>query len=644
MDWINSIPQWQRDIVATYRKSLSAGCNHRQRLHSIDAELYAALRTFVSARAGSKTEVDENGLPVSVAPPESTILTNALDLCAYLCAVYAFNQPMIGVPDLPDAMHVTTAIKDKLTRDANFGNWMLEMVKVITNAVFYNFSPGEVRLTADKSIRIRALDPYNVFYDAAVSPENVGKDGMFAGYTDLQTAAQLYRTLRTVSEQYLTSTAAAVLVGFDDLITYRDLVSGSNSGGGMAHSESMVMQQIIHAITSYTGGSERSVASGMSSAVVNWDMFFAGTGGNKDKTDRSDYCVEVTTYYRRGLPEWFGLDKKVYGRYDSSKTQLPVFKFTIVSHTFLVAVEPVSESHGLIPIIFGQTNVSTAVGLPLAFTELLMPVQAFSDKMSMARVSSLRRVLSSRGLYDDKAIDPQSISNMSSTAQIRVNGHSLSEKNRSIGDVYQPMPFDASGASYLLGALGDSATYAERISGNNAAMQGGHIPGNRVASEAARVNQMGEGRFRVYAMIFQQTFLSSLKFIIRNNLQDCVDTLTYYDPKTRRLAAVTLSEYISNEYEFDMSDGLLPSTKVASPDAVSAILATVTQIPELRYMKDLGIMVSMLAKAAGVEGFDRIPPPSQATMSAMTQAQPPQPQQATGQTAQNQPSPSKTGK
>ena len=617
-NWIDSIPKWQWDVIGAYRQSVSRGCNHRQRLLSIDAEMYSALRTYLGTRK-SKTDKDENGLPANVAPPESTILTNALDLSAYLCAVYAFNQPMIGVPDLPNAMHVTTAIKDKLTRDSNFGNWMLEMIKVITNAVFYNFSPGEVRLTADKSIRLRALDPYNVFYDAAVSPENVGKDGMFAGYTDLQTAAQLYRTLRAAQDQYLTSTATAVLLGFDDLLKYNDIAGGTSSG--LAHSESQVMRGIIDAISCYTGEAELSVVTGSSVANVNWDKFFDASVTTEAKSARSEYCVEVTTYYRRGLPEWFGLDKKVYGAYDRSKTQLPVFKFTIVNHTFLVAVEPVTESHGLIPIVFGQTNVSTSVGLPLTFTELLMPVQAYSDKLSMARVSSLRRVLSSRGLYDDKAIDPNSIADMSSTAQIRVNGHTLSEKNRSIGDVYMPMPFDASGVSYLLGSLGDSASYAERISGNNAQMRGGHVPGNRVASEAARVNQVGEGRFRVYAMVFQQTFLSGLKFIIRNNLSDCVDTLTYFDPKTGRNAALTLMEYMENEYEFDMSDGLLPSSKTVSPDAVSAVLATVTQIPELRYMKDLGVMVSMLAKAAGIDGFDRIPPPSQQATMAMQQAQ-----------------------
>ena len=69
-----------------------------------------------------------------------------------------------------------------------------------------------------------------------------------------------------------------------------------------------------------------------------------------------------------------------------------------------------------------------------------------------------------------------------------------------------------------------------------------------------------------------------------------------------------------------MSDGLMPSSKTVSPDAVSAVLSTVVQIPELRYMKDLGVMVSMLAKAAGIEGFDRIPPPSQQATAAMQQA------------------------
>lgn len=626
MSLLNDVPAWQRGIVEAHRLVRGSSASIRPRLRNIDRQTYKSLNATIqhSCKAsGAKEDLDENGLPKDVAPPEATILTNALDLTSYLCTVYAFNNPMLGVPDLPDAMHVTTAIKDKLTRDATSGNWMLEMVKIIHNAVFYNFAPAEVRMTADKSIRLQALDPYNTFYDESVSPERLAQDGMWAGYTELMTAAQFYRHMRAKSAGSLTETATAVMADFHNLYKYAEVQMSANSQG---YAESGVVQNIVqNLMNGYDGTEGRLANSGSTYQSVNWDKFLdadfiASDPSNVAKDARSKGLVEVSTVYRRALPEWLSLPEGRFVNKHQSDTQLPVYKLTFVADTFLVAIEPVTESHGLIPIIFGQTIVNTGNGLPLTYTEMLMPSQAYSDKLTLARISSLRRLLSTRALYDSTVISSDAIADKGSTAQIPVNGNTLRERGRGLGDSYFPLPFDASGASYLLGALGDSATYAERISGNNAQMRGGHLPGNRVASEAARVNTVGEGRFRVYAMVFQQTFMSAFKLILRANMADCVNDLTYVDAASGMKRAVTLEEYMSNKFEFDISDGLMPSSKTVSPDAVSAVLSTVVQIPELRYMKDLGIMVSMLAKAAGIEGFDRIPPPSQQATAAMQQA------------------------
>ena len=623
MSLLNNTPQWQRSIVEAYRTVRSSGNSIRPRLQNIDTQMYKSLVNSVkySTVDVKSDDLDENGLPKDVAPPEATILTNALDLSAYLNTIYAFQTPMIGVPDLPDAMHVTTAIKDKLTRDATSGNWVLEMVKVIQNAVFYNFAPAEVRLTADKLIRIQALDPYNVFFDESVAPERLAQDGMWAGYVEVATAAQFYRMLKAKSPESLTDIAIAVLEDFTNLHKYAEVNATAALGNGYVTSN--IMHSLSMCLSAYGGTEDTRASSGSYWATVNWDAFLADF-----QTDRSDAAkdlrsrglVEVATVYRRALPEWLNLPEgKFRAAKSGSDTQLPVYKLTIVADTFLVAVEQVTESHGLIPIIFGQTAVKTGGGLPIAYTEMLIPAQSYSDKITLARLSSLRRLLSTRALYDSTVISPVAISDKSSTAQIPVNGNTLRERGRGLGEAYMALPFDASGASYLLGSLGDSASYAERISGNNAQMRGGHLPGNRVASEAARINSVGEGRFRVYAMVFQQTFMAALKLIIRSNLADCVNDLTYIDPTSRMRRAVTLEEYTYNKFEFDMSDGLMPSSKTVSPDAVSAVLSTVVQIPELRYMKDLGVMVSLLAKAAGIEGFDRIPPPSQQATAAMQQ-------------------------
>ena len=619
-------PAWERGIVDAYRRMRSGDNRIHARLQNIDKMLHSGLITTMHnsrAESGNGSELDENGLPAHIAPPESTILTNAMDLSAYLCAVYAFNNPLLGVPDLPDAMKVTEAIKDKLMRDATSGNWMLEMVKIIDNAVKYNFAPAEVRLTADSKIRLHALDPYNTFYDDSVSPERLSEDGMWAGYSQLMTAAQFYRLLQSKSKTDLTDTSVRVLADFDKLHLYESMFSTPTSA---SYKTSTTLRDFALAAQGGLGHGDHRGSTGQTLEAVNWDLFlneipYSAGDDAADIERRSRGQVEVTTLYRRMLPEWANFPKDKFARPSGDMTQLPVYKLTIVANLFLVAVELVKESHGRIPLIFGQVIVATGVELPISYTENLMPVQVYNSKLVLARMSALRRSLSSRGLYDASVVDKAAISDKGSTAQIPYNGNTLRERGQNANGVYIPLPFDAGGASALLGALGDSAAFAERISGNNAQMRGGHLPGNRVASEAARVNSVGEGRFRVYAMVFQQTFMSAFKSIIRSNLSDSVNDLTYIDPESRMKRALTLEEYTSNMFEFDMSDGLMPSSKTVSPDAVSAILSTLVQIPELRYMKDLGVMVSMLARAAGIEGFDRIPPPSQQASAAMQQAQ-----------------------
>lgn len=619
-------PKWEQGIVDAYRQVRSGDNRIHARLQNIDRMMHTGLiTTLLNSRSevSKGAELDENGLPANIAPPESTILTNAMDLSAYLCAVYAFNNPLLGVPDLPNAMKVTEAIKDKLTRDATSGNWMLEMVKIIDNAVKYNFAPAEVRLTSDAKIKLHALDPYNTFYDDSVPPERLSEDGMWAGYSELMTAAQFYRLLRSKSEADLTETSVKVLADFNNLHLYENMFSTPTSA---SYKTSNTLRDFAVAAQGGLGSGDHRGSTGQTLEAVNWDFFLneAPQPHSSDAADierRSRGQVEVATLYRRMLPEWVDFPKDKFARPSGDLTQLPVYKLTIVANLFLVAVELVRESHGRIPMIFGQVTVSTGTELPIAYTEHLMPVQIYDSKLVLARMSALRRSLSSRGLYDSSVVDPKAIGDKGSTAQIPYNGNTLRERGQNASGVYIPLPFDASGASALLGALGDSAAFAERISGNNAQMRGGHLPGNRVASEAARVNSVGEGRFRVYAMVFQQTFMSAFKSIIRSNLSDSVNDLTYIDSATQMKRALTLEEYTSNMFEFDMSDGLMPSSKTVSPDAVSAILSTVVQIPELRYMKDLGVMVSMLARAAGIEGFDRIPPPNQQATAAMQQAQ-----------------------
>ena len=165
-------------------------------------------------------------------------------------------------------------------------------------------------------------------------------------------------------------------------------------------------------------------------------------------------------------------------------------------------------------------------------------------------------------------------------------------------------------------------------------MQGAHLPGNRTAGEAQRVNMMGEGRFRVYSILFQQTFMLPFKIQLRSNLSDSTQELTYYDPATGRKQSVSQAEYAEYEPDFVLADGMMPSTKMISPDMLSSLLTAVIQIPQLQATKDVGAMVDLLARAGGVEDFHKIPPPNQQVLQAQQAAAQ---AQASAQQGQQQP-------
>ncbi len=618
---------WEDVLVALYRASCTearADSTLWSRMNTIDELMYTSFKKMFtlwkeSSKDGAQdsSKVDASGLPLDIIPPNAVVYANAMELAAYLCAVYAYKNPIIDVPTLPNAPHVTEAVKAKLQRDSNAGNWALEMIKIIQSAVFYNLSPAEVRLTSTKDNSLRAIDPQNCFYDVSVSPDRVSMDGMYAGYTEVVTLTMLYRIMSAVPNEFVSRAAQQLLTNINALEQVA-MLRAETQGFVGAYRDTTVSSQLAKALG--MGLIEGAQASG--GGAVNWNAFYDNLDIPKDspasqRMKISANTFELTTYYRRAMPAWLELPPKTYSSYTGSAGQLPVFRILILNHTYLLACEPVKEQHGRIPMMFGSITADSSGSVALAYTESLGATQIYTDKLNAARIEAIRRALSDRGLYDSELVDGDAIKNRGAAAQIPVNGHALKDRDKSIRDAYLHLPFDASGVSALLGMLGESQNFAERISGNNAQMQGGRLPGNKTALEAQREASFGEGRFRVYSIIFQQTFMMPFKIILRSNMGESTSVLTYYDAAAGVKKALTPQEFKDNEFDFELSDGQLPSSKLLSPEAVGQLITAVIQVPELRQTKDLGIMMDLFAGALGVEDFDRIPPPNAASQAAI---------------------------
>lgn len=610
--------KYEDAIVESYRANCTFGYEGGRRMSytEIDKMMYQAFTAMREMQQAEKLETDESDLPSKIVPPNSVMYVNCAELSAYLVAVYVAKSTIIEVPDLPNAMHVTAALKDKIGRDSGRHAWALELIKIIQNSVIYNFGAAELRLTAKRENVLRAINPYNFFYDQSVPPDKIGSDALYAGYTELVTLPTLYRLISASGGQWLTDVGKSLISDINALERVSYLTSqrsefiGDYCAGGFGMTLSNALVRSANKSNDHTPDWH---------AVVNDISDVEQRVKLRTSIAKGNY--QLTTYYCRAMPEWLGLPAKKYASYNGSDSgQIPVWKMYILDHTYLMAVEPVVESHGYLPLMAGQVQVDTA-GDSLTYSESLAPVQVFSAKLNIARIAAMRRALSDRGLYDKSLIESDDINNRSPTAQIPVNGHSMRELGKGIRDAYLHLPFDSSGIAQLMGGIGEVDDFASRISGNNPQMQGAHLPGNRTAGEAQRVNMMGEGRFRVYSILFQQTFMLPFKIQLRSNLSDSTQELTYYDPSTGRKQSVSQAEYAEYEPDFVLADGMMPSTKMISPDMLSSLLTAVIQIPQLQATKDVGAMVDLLARAGGVEDFHKIPPPNPEVLKAQQAAQ-----------------------
>ena len=610
--------KYEDAIVESYRANCTFGYEGGRRMSytEIDKMMYQAFTAMREMQQAEKLETDESDLPSKIVPPNSVMYVNCAELSAYLVAVYVAKSTIIEVPDLPNAMHVTAALKDKIGRDSGRHAWALELIKIIQNSVIYNFGAAELRLTAKRENVLRAINPYNFFYDQSVPPDKIGSDALYAGYTELVTLPTLYRLISASGGQWLTDVGKSLISDINALERVSYLTSqrsefiGDYCAGGFGMTLSNALVRSARKSNDHTPDWH---------AVVNDISDVEQRVKLRTSIAKGNY--QLTTYYCRAMPEWLGLPAKKYASYNGSDSgQIPVWKMYILDHTYLMAVEPVVESHGYLPLMAGQVQVDTA-GDSLTYSESLAPVQVFSAKLNIARIAAMRRALSDRGLYDKSLIESDDINNRSPTAQIPVNGHSMRELGKGVRDAYFHLPFDSSGIAQLMGGIGEVDDFASRISGNNPQMQGAHLPGNRTAGEAQRVNMMGEGRFRVYSILFQQTFMLPFKIQLRSNLSDSTQELTYYDPATGRKQSVSQAEYAEYEPDFVLADGMMPSTKMISPDMLSSLLTAVIQIPQLQATKDVGAMVDLLARAGGVEDFHKIPPPNPEVLKAQQAAQ-----------------------
>lgn len=608
------------DMLRTRYTPAHTGIQHFQQVEEMMYEAVLELRQYKAMQAANGTqacgkakgseEVDDNGFPIRLRTPSSIMLNNVTSLVSYLSAIFAFQTPPFGVTPDPANLHVTTAVREKLTRDAFKGRWTLHLMKAIFNAAAFNYAPMRQWVDARTgAIQLRALDPYNTVVDASVPYEELGSRGSYAYTVEMMSLATLYAELLSFPSEALTTAGKSIVANMLDVYEIPEgvlkLGTAYHQGGGYVEHAAM---------TALAAGSTE----GTDWLAFGTDNEFADKKPKRVRTMYKDgNHFAVTSYYVRAIPSWLGLEPTRYGgSYDPASGSIPCYR-AIMLGNMVLAIAPESTELNQFSLSAGAVRMQTSGTVNATYAELLMPHQVAATKLDNARYAAIRRMLGRSGVYNADLVDADTLN----AKHVRMKKGKDGDQTLAPQMAFMHDSVDGNALNALIGEAGQMEYLASATVGNTPQMRGQRTPGNKLAGEAAMEATYAEAPFRVHAMVFQETLVASLREQLKFNLKLAIRDLTYVDKGTGLRAQVSLGDYNNSALSFEVSDGASPASKLVSPDAIGTLLSNVAQIPALQMLYDLRTLFNLFATSLGVTNIDSVPTPDVAQQQLVRLAQ-----------------------
>ena len=606
-----NLPAWEQQLSVILRSKYTPSHDRIYQFQKIEEMVFEAVLELRAAGIATNAQLkkdmfDDNGFPKNLKTPSMIMLSNISSLTSYLSELFAFQTPPFGVTQDPAKLHVTTAVRDKLARDSSKGRWTLQLMKAVSNAVFFNYAP--MRQWVDpitNTIQIRALDPYNTVVDTSVPFEELGSRGSYAYTVEMMSLATILTELAAFPANGLTSVGQMIL---DNASTVYNLTEEVLAQGS-AYIQASGYVDYVNAF----------IASG----GTNWATFgtpheFDGLTPKRSKQvyiDGNKYAV--TTYQLKALPDWLGLEPTRFNvTFDPRTGSVPVFKAMMLG-PYVLGIMPESETLNRLSIAVGAVRMSGGSQLDVSYAELLMPYQIAATKLDAARYDSIRKMLGRTGVYNGDLIDSATLNQRF----VKMKTGSKDGQTLMPQQAFMRDNIDGGALGTLIGQHGELAQLAATIVGNNPQMRGLRTPGNKLAGEAAMETTYAEAPFRVHAMVFQETLIAALREMLKLNLKYVLADLTFHDKISGERKVVSMNDLVDSSLSFEVSDGASPASKKVSPDAVGTLLGNLAQIPALQQLYDLRTLFSMFAAALGVPNIDSVPTPSVAQQQMMALAQ-----------------------
>lgn len=528
---------------------------------------------------------------------------------SYLVGVFLSGYPIfsaVAAPEHSEAVKMMDAVN---ASHSVRGRWASNLSKAFRDGLKYNKMCVEVIWDKKKGIALQSTDAgyapraitwegnriiwrnmYNTFYDPRVHITEVHTEGEYAGYTEIMSKVKFKTFLDNLEPEFR-------LKNFKEAL---------ECGGG----ESFYYVPEITDKVSFDALSTR---------------LTGAAGWLQDMPQKAERRInyrdiyEVVTMYARIIPEEHGV------QVPSSATP-QIWKFVVVNGSVMIYAEKLKNAHDMFPLVFGMPLNDGLESQTLSFGENLLETQDMSSALWNIKINSARRNVQDRGIYNPEYISEADINSSNPSAKIPLR------RNKFLDDIrkaYYPIPYDPTGANAVVQDAAQIVDMGRSISGISKPFEGQFLKGNRTLGEYEDIRGNADARSQTVALLVQEEWISPIKEIIKSNVLQYVKPGAVYFSKQQQEVGINPQAMQDAALDYKLSDGLLPTSKIADLNFLGQLMNAVTTNPEIQAQFDVVKVLSYigaLGNAPDLDAFrrDATPQPGQNPTQMAMAAQAPQ--------------------
>jgi len=536
--------------------------------------------------AGKPSMMEDIVVPIIMPQIESSV--------AYKAGVFLSNPGVFGVVAPPQYMDAAMKFETTLMKQAEKFAWSRNLIRVFRNADKYNFGPAivdwksvPVRTIAEGDItqaaqrgktkiehgsyqgnEIRAVDPYNCFFDPMVAPGDMHTDGEFFGYNELLTRTAFKRLVAGLNIQNTAQLKEA----------YESGMQSFGSGTGSQAAKDYYIPSINHYFT---------MDAAARTAVQDWGAWMGMNEKRGDINYKDKYLI--TTLYCRACPSDFG-----------GQGNIPtIYKLKIANWSVVFYAEMLVNAHDYLPALI-MTPQDDGLGYQTpSKLDNSMPYQNMASSMWGLTIESARRRVFDRLVYNSHYIDKKDIDPVSSVSRIPIRNAAM--LNFEPGKAIFKIPYEDGAPTLGIQASQLISQMADESAGQNKVSRGQFQKGNKTSNEFQTTVDNSNARNQLEAVVIEHQFMVPAKEIIKANTLQNQAVETIYNRDKNTAVEVDPTELRKAILDFDLTDGVLPSDKLMNPEVMQVFMQTAQALPTLTTEYDVLGMFLYWCKLKGAK-------------------------------------------